>query len=254
MRERIGAIIWGTDPRWGHGFDYAMLALIMASVLAMSIETLPDLPAGYSAVLAFTNITIVSIFTIEYAVRFWTSPQPWRYVFSFWGIVDLVAFLPFWLAIGTGTQGVRLLRLLRLLKMLRYLAAIDRVRRAVEIVWKELLVFVAIAALMLAITAIGIYNFENPAQPEIFKSIPHSLWFAVTTLTTVGYGDAYPVTVGGKFFTFLILMIGLGVVALPAGLISAAFMQAKDEEERNRRAAAAPAAGAERAGLPAQPE
>jgi voltage-gated potassium channel len=235
MKKQIGAIVWGTHPRYGHLYDYIMFGVISLSVLAMSIQTLPDISNELMRGLSLSNTVVVAIFTIEYLVRIWTTDKPLRYIFSFWGLVDLVAFLPYWLSIGTGTHVVRLLRLLRLIKLLRYMTAIDRVRRVAELVWKELLIFLSFAALMLVITAVGIYNFENAAQPDVFKSIPHSLWFAVTTLTTVGYGDAYPTTAGGKFFTFIILMIGLGVVALPAGLISAAFMQAREEHERERR-------------------
>ncbi len=241
MQGRIGAIIWGTHPRYGHGFDYAMLTLILVSVLAMALETMQTLPQSAKTMLSLVNIVTMVLFTVEYGLRVWTAPIRWRYVFSFWGLVDLVSFLPFWLSIGTGSQAIRILRMMRLLKLLRYIAAIDRMRRAFELVWRELLVVLFMAVLMMFITAVGIYNFENEAQPEHFGSIPQAMWFAVTTLTTVGYGDAYPVTTGGKLFTFLILMIGLGVVALPAGVVSSGMTQAREEEKerQNRKKAAA---------------
>lgn len=121
------------------------------------------------------------------------------------------------------------LRILRVAKLLRFVANMDLLQRAFELMWRDLLVVLFLAVIMMFCTAFGIYVFEHEAQPEAFKSIPHSFWFAITTLTTVGYGDIYPITTGGKAFTFLILMIGLGVVALPAGLVSAALTQAREE-------------------------
>ncbi len=241
MRSRIGEIIWGTHPRLGHTFDYAMLCLILVSVLVMSLETMQSLPDTAKNALAVFNSATMVLFTLEYGLRVWTAKLRWKYVFSFWGIVDLVSFLPFWLSVGTGSQAIRILRMMRLLKLLRYIAAIDRMRRAFELVWRELLVVLFMAVLMMFITAVGIYNFENEAQPQHFGSIPQAMWFAVTTLTTVGYGDAYPVTTGGKFFTFLILMIGLGVVALPAGVVSSGMTQAREEENQRKAAKAAAA-------------
>lgn len=96
---------------------------------------------------------------------------------------------------------------------------------------EELILFSCVAAIMLYLSAVGIYYFENAAQPESFKSIFHSLWWAVATLTTVGYGEVYPITIGGKIFTFFVLMLGLGVVAVPTGLVSSALSQARDEEK-----------------------
>jgi voltage-gated potassium channel len=213
-----------------------MLVLIVISIVAMAVETMRTLPDWIREGLGLLNLVMMVIFTLEYGLRVWTARQRWRYVFSFWGLVDLVSFLPFWLSVGTGSQAIRILRMMRLLKLMRYIAAIDRMRRAFELVWRELLVVLMMAVMMMFITAVGIYNFESEAQPQHFGSIPQSLWFAVTTLTTVGYGDSYPVTTGGKFFTFLILMIGLGVVALPAGVVSSGLSQAR-EEERERKAA-----------------
>ena len=95
---------------------------------------------------------------------------------------------------------------------------------------EELILFGFVAAIMLYLSAVGIYYFENSAQPEQFKSVFHSLWWAVTTLTTVGYGDMYPITVGGKLFTFCVLIIGLGIVAVPTGLIASALSQIRKED------------------------
>jgi len=228
--------VWGRDPHYGHLFDFAMIALIMISIVVMSVETLPGFPrTEWSGRLVLFDWFIVVVFTVEYGLRLWTAPEKWKYVFSFWGFIDLMVIAPFWIGLAFGmTAGETLftLRVLRLAKLLRFVANMEVIDRAFQLVWREMLVFFLLAVMMMFITAVGIYTFEHRAQPEAFPSIPHSFWFAVTTLTTVGYGDIYPVTVGGKMFTFIILMIGLGIVALPIGLVSSAFTQAREEEKQ----------------------
>jgi voltage-gated potassium channel len=123
-----------------------------------------------------------------------------------------------------------LLRLLRILKFARYNSAVLRFERALVIAREELALFTAVSLMLLYLSAVGIYFFENDAQPEQFGSVFHSLWWAVATLTTVGYGDVYPVTVGGRVFTFFVLIIGLGIVAVPTGVVASALAQARREE------------------------
>ena len=142
--------------------------------------------------------------------------------------------MPFYLATGLDLRSLRifrLLRLVRILKLARYSAAVQRFHRAFIIAKEELILFFFVSLIVLYLAAVGIYYFEYQAQPESFSSIFHSLWWAVATLTTVGYGDIYPITVGGKIFTFLILIVGLGIVAVPAGIISAALSKAREMED-----------------------
>ncbi|MCX4026930.1 potassium channel family protein [Spartinivicinus sp. SM1973] len=122
--------------------------------------------------------------------------------------------------------------MLRILKIIRYSQTIRHYHRALVIARGELLVFGFTALILLYLSAVGIYYFENAAQPEQFKSVFHSLWWAVATLTTVGYGDVYPITLGGRMFTFIILTIGLGFVAVPTGLLASALSQARNEESQ----------------------
>ncbi|MGB7288225.1 MAG: ion transporter [Salaquimonas sp.] len=236
-KDSLGDFVWGRDPRFGHAFDYAMIGLIVLSISVMAIETLPGFPAAWKEPILWFDWVIVIIFTVEYGLRLWTTPNKIRYIFSFWGLIDLLAIAPFWagLLIGLpGGEALWTLRVLRIAKLLRFIANMETLQRAFELVWRELLVVFMFAVLVMFCTAVGIYIFEHDAQPDAFPSIPHSFWFAVTTLTTVGYGDIFPVTVGGKIFTFGILMIGLGIVALPAGLIASAFTQAREEEKERK--------------------
>jgi voltage-gated potassium channel len=128
----------------------------------------------------------------------------------------------------------RLLRLFRIFKLARYSAAIRRFHVAIRIAKEEIVLFLGATLILLYLAAVGIYYFESDAQPEKFGSVFHSLWWAVVTLTTVGYGDVYPITVGGRIFTFLILVIGLGVISVPAGLVASALAKARQLEDDAR--------------------
>jgi voltage-gated potassium channel len=125
---------------------------------------------------------------------------------------------------------LRLFRLFRILKLVRYSAALNRFKSAFAIAKEELMLFLFATMVMFYLSGVGIYYFENEAQPEVFSSIFHSLWWSVITLTTVGYGDIYPITLGGKIFTLFILIIGLGIVSIPAGLIASALSKARTME------------------------
>ncbi len=222
MRKRIGKIVWGGSARWSHHFEYAVLGVILVSMVAMSVATIPGISLNTLRVLQFLEVIVVVIFTIEYGIRIWTAEKPLRYIFSFLGIVDLIAIVPFWLATGVNLQGARAFRfiqMIRMLKVLRYMKALNRLEHALRLVREELIIFGVLAVILIFITAVGIYHFENGAQPEAFPSIPQSIWFSVVSLTGVGYGDVTPVTLGGKIFTSFILIIGLGIVAVPTALI-----------------------------------
>lgn len=131
--------------------------------------------------------------------------------------------MPFYLSFGIDLRSIRIFRLIRLFrifKMLRFNEALQRFTKAIKSIKEELILFFIISSFLLFLSSVGIYYFENQAQPEVFKSVFHSMWWAVATFTTVGYGDIYPITLGGKIFTAIMLFIGLGVIAVPTGLIS----------------------------------
>ena len=229
-------IVEETDTPAGRMFDSVVVVLIFISIGTFSLETLPDLPGDVAAALHLAEIVLVVLFTIEYVLRIALADNRWRFVRSFSGLIDLVAILPFYVSLGVDLRSVRalrLLRLLRILKLARYNSAIARFQRAVVVFREELLVFLGIATALIYLSAVGIYYFEHEAQPEIFASVFHSLWWAVVTLTTVGYGDAFPVTLGGRMFTFVVLMAGLGVVAVPTGLLASALAQVREDERRD---------------------
>ncbi len=248
-RSDIIQLLDGTHEEKGNLVAWIMNGLIILSAIAIALETEPGLPQGLRIWLFRFEILLLGIFAAEYFVRILASPRPFGYVFSFWGIIDLLSFLPAVLLLTPEWQAIRafrLLRLVRLLKLFRSLHALDRLVAAFREVREELVLFVIIAALMLYVSAVGIYIFEHEAQPEAFRSIPMSLWWAVATFTTVGYGDMYPITPGGRLFTSAILFIGLGIVAVPAAIVTTALLEAetnigkkkKDKNNKKRRSEA----------------
>ena len=233
----IRQVVNESDSFSGRAFDFVVLFLIVFSIITLTIDTLPDLPPFVSDALDISEIVITVLFTIEYLVRVAAAPKKIGYILSFYGIVDLIAILPFYIALGVDLRAVRafrLFRIIRILKMTRYSRAMERFAKALSYAKEEMVIFFIATIIILYLASVGMYYFEHDAQPDAFRSIFDSLWWAVATLTTVGYGDIYPVTVGGKIFTFVILMCGLGVVAVPAGLISAALSKVRRDEDRDK--------------------
>ena len=238
------------ETRAGRIFELTIQSLIVTSLVVYSIETLPsvreamedDVPDVLTTLLSLIEVVTVAVFTFEYALRLAVADRKLRFVFSFYGIIDFLAILPFYLTLFAGLGGrvdlrtiraLRLFRLFRVFKLARYSSALVRFQRAFIAAREELILYLILTLVMLYFAAAGIYFFESESQPEAFSSIFSSLWWAVATLTTVGYGDVYPVTPGGRLFTFFVLMVGLGVVAVPAGIVAAALEQARGRDEQS---------------------
>tara|TARA_R110002073_G_scaffold40547_5_gene115157 strand:- start:294050 stop:294766 length:717 start_codon:yes stop_codon:yes gene_type:complete len=235
-KEFIKELIDKPNSGYGKVFAISIQLLIVIAIITFSVETIPDLAPGTRQLLKIVEIVCVIVFSVEYLLRLYVSEKKLRFVFSFFGLVDLFAILPFYLSFGVDLRALRALRFLRLfsiLKMVRYNRAIKHFSRSVMYAKEEIQLFIFVTLILIYLSAVGIYYFENAAQPEVFSSIFDSLWWAVITLTTVGYGDVYPITVGGKMFTFVILLIGLGIVAIPTGIISSALTKSIDEKKQN---------------------
>ena len=235
-------IVEETDTWQGRAFDHVVKGLIVFSIVSYAVETLPDLSPRMQHFLYFLEVTVVIIFSAEYALRIYVADKKLAYVFSLLGIVDLLAILPFYLLLGGAdsrvVRAMRLLRIARTLKLIRYNQAVDRLLRAVVIAKEEIVLFFFLTTVSLFLAASGIHFFESEVQPDKFGSVFHGLWWAVVTLTTVGYGDVYPITTGGRLFTFLILMIGMGIIAVPPGIISSALSKARQEQDKADESAA----------------
>jgi voltage-gated potassium channel len=234
FRARMRSIVHDNDTKHGRIFDIAVQVFVLISVASFTIETLPNLPEKYQEILNDIETALIIIFTFEYLLRVWVAEKPLKYIFSFYGLIDLMAILPFYLSTSVDLRALRSLRFLilfRIMKLIKFTKAMNRFSKALKLAKEEIIIFLTATVIILYLSSVGIYYFENAAQPEQFASIIHSLWWSVATLTTVGYGDIYPITLGGKFFTFVILMIGLGIVGIPAGLIASALSAVRREEE-----------------------
>lgn len=232
-REKVRSFLDSPQTRWGKAFAWLVQILIVASLVEFAIETEPNLPKASWPFLNALEAFTVAVFTVEYLLRLWSAKSPLRFALSPLGMIDLLAILPFYLALGIdlrSLRALRLFRLVRLLKLVRYNDAMQRFYRAFILAKEELALFFGTTLILLYLSAVGIYYFERAAQPEAFSSVFASLWWAVATLTSVGYGDIYPITTGGRIFTFFVLMLGLGIVAIPSGIIASALgkVRAKD--------------------------
>ena len=235
MKQRIKSIVEYNNNRLSKIFAFFIQFLILLSIVTFSVETIPDLSPETIKILHLIELISVIIFTIEYVLRIYVADSKPRFIFSFFGLIDLLAILPFYLSFGIDLRSLRALRfvrLFRLFKLARYNRAIKEFTAAVKVAKEQIVLFMFITFILIYLSAVGIYYFENEAQPEHFASIFDSLWWAIITLTTVGYGDVYPITVGGRVFTFCILLIGLGIVAIPTGIISSALMKSIDQREK----------------------
>ena len=237
MKDKIDKLVETRESKAGLYFDYAIQVLILLSVASFTIETLPDLETEIINYLETFELVCIVIFSLEYLIRLYIAKRKLKFIFSFYGIIDLLAILPFYLTLGFDLRSARVLRFLRLfrlIKLIRYNKAIRRFQNAFMMIKQELIMFSVVSLILFYLSAVGIYYFENSVQPESFSSIFSSLWWSVVTLTTVGYGDIVPITVGGRIFTFIILMIGLGIIAIPSGMISSALTEARAIEKKEK--------------------
>ncbi len=236
MREKLRKIVEDNSTRKGRIFDTVIQVLILSSLVAFSIETLPDISKTTAYYLRVFEVVCIGLFTFEYFLRIYVAKKPFKYIFSFYGIIDLLAIFPFYINTIYDFRAVRTFRVFSIFKSLqlvRYSKALNRFRIAARIVKEEMILFLIITLIFIFLAASGIYYFEHEAQPKLFPSVIHSIWWAIVTLTTVGYGDVYPITAGGKVFTFFMLMIGIAVITIPAGLVASAFTKAREIEKED---------------------
>lgn len=233
-REKLRNIIDDNTTKKGRIFDYSIQLLILVSLVGYALETLPDNSVNFRRILRIIEYICVILFSVEYILRIYVAKNPLKYIFSFYGLIDILAILPFYIGFATDLRSLRAFRIFRIFrafKLVRYNRALNRFHQAWKIVREEVILFLIVTFIFLYLASAGIFYFENTAQPEIFTSIFTSGWWAIVTLTTVGYGDVYPITMGGRLFTFLILMIGVGIVTIPAGLVGSALTKARELEE-----------------------
>ena len=215
------------DTKAGQVFEWFIIIMIVLAIVNLIVNSIPDLPEDIRPLIRGMEYIFLGIFALEYLLRVITAPKKLAYLFSFFGIIDLLALVPYILTLGTVDMRIlrviRLIRIFRIMKLARYDNAMVRFGDALLDMKEEFVIFLFASSLVLLISAFGIWHFEHEVQPEGFASIISCLWWAIITLATVGYGDLYPITPGGKVFTSLIVMSGMGVLAVPAGLVTSAL-------------------------------
>jgi len=220
------------QSRAGKAFDRIIYVLILYSIITFSLETLPE-AIEYAVFFTWSERIVVAIFTGEYVLR--VIAQGKRYAFGFYGLIDIASILPFYLSMGIADLRIirimRLFRLLRIAKLHKYATAWRQLRDACFEIKDELIVYSILTFMLIFLSSVGIYYCEHDVQPEAFRSVFHSMWWAIVTLSTVGYGDVYPITVMGRIFTGIILILGLSVLSVPSGLLAAALVKQSRENK-----------------------
>lgn len=234
FRERLGHIIFESDTPPARLFDVLLLWMILLSVLLVVLESVPEIRAVYGPVMVGLEWFFTVLFTIEYLFRIYSARKRWRYVTSFYGLVDLLAIIPGYLSLlYIGPQyllvirGLRLLRVFRILKLTRFLGEAEVLMQAIRTSLPKITVFLFTVMTVVLLIGSLLYVIEGPVYG--FTSIPIAMYWAIVTLTTVGYGDIVPGTALGKFLANTIMILGYGIIAVPTGIITVELSQASEQ-------------------------
>ncbi len=225
LKKKISHIIFDSDTPESKGFDIVLIIVIIISVVAVILESMPEFRDKYFGILHETEWVITIIFTLEYLARILTHPKPLRYMFSFFGIIDFLSIIPTYLdLIFTGAMGfaviraLRLLRIFRILKITRYSNEGTIIIEALKASRYKILVF--LFAVLMVVIVIGTLMYLIEGEASGFTSIPAGIYWAIVTLTTVGFGDITPATSLGKFIASFVMVMGYGVLAVPTGIVT----------------------------------
>jgi voltage-gated potassium channel len=252
LKERVHAILENTreGDQVSRVVNIVLMVIIVASVISVVLETVPALDRDYRREFHLFEAATVIVFTVEYVLRLWSctvSPQyrhplmgRLRFAVTPMALVDLVAILPFYLPLAFPldmriVRILRLFRLLRLLKLARYSETLMGLRDVVRSKREELMLAFAFAMALLLVAASVLYFVEHEAQPEAFSSIPAAMWWGIATLTTVGYGDVYPVTGLGRICGGMVAIVGVGLFALPAGILASGLSEHMERQRQKAR-------------------
>lgn len=224
LRQHLYIIIYGVNTPAGKAFDIGLLVAILFSVFTIMAETVEGIDQKFHKELIVLEWIFTIVFTLEYAVRIFVSKKPWRYIFSFYGIIDLISILPMFVSIFIAGSHIlssfRILRLLRLFRVFRLMEFIEesaRLKVALLASRAKIMVFLYTVLIIAILIGTLMYYIEGPENG--FTSIPKSVFYTIVTLTTVGYGDMVPTTVLGQFFSMLLMVTGYGIIAVPTGIV-----------------------------------
>ena len=230
LKHHLYVIIFGTHTKAGRAFDLALIVAILASLVVLVLESIPSVRAVWGTQLRYVEYTFTALFTLEYLLRLYCSPKPVAYAKSFYGVIDLLAILPTYLAIffpSASFMGViralRVMRIFRVLKLVRYLQDSNILLRSLLMAKRKIFIFFTTVAILVTIFGALIYVIEGPQNG--FTSIPQSIYWAIVTITTVGYGDLVPQTALGKAIASMTMLLGYSILAVPTGIITAELNQ-----------------------------
>lgn len=231
-KSRLHEIIYEADTKVGRTFDIVLLIVILFSIVLVMLESIEGLNNRYYMEFYVAEWVITFVFTIEYILRIVTIKKPLNYIFSFYGIVDLLSTLPSYLTFfipGShnllfAVRALRLLRIFRILKITRYVGESDKLVKALKQSRPKILIFLFAVVIISVIMGSVMFMVEGPENG--FTSIPVSIYWCIVTLTTVGFGDIHPVTSLGQFIASFIMVVGYGIIAVPTGIVSAEFSRA----------------------------
>ncbi len=236
-RRKLNVIVFGTSTKAGRHFDVFLLWLILFSVLIVMLESVPEYGERFTAEFGLIEWIITIIFTIEYVLRIWISPRPFRYIFSFWGVIDLLSILPTYLSIFFGgyhylllVRIFRLLRVFRIFKLARFSSEAKILREALQSSLHKISIF--LMSVVAIVTILGTIMYVVEGGEEGFTSIPQSIYWAVVTVTTVGYGDLVPHTVIGKFISSIAMITGYAIIAVPTGIVTVAMAKSSEKHKK----------------------
>lgn len=226
LKHHLYVIIFGTHTPAGRAFDISLIIAIVVSLIVLILESIPSVMTEWSQQLRYIEYSFTALFTLEYLLRLYCSPKPKSYATSFYGVVDLLAILPTYLAIifpGASFMGVvrllRVMRIFRILKLVRYLQDSNILLRSLLMARRKILIFFSTVGILVTIFGSLIFDIEGPENG--FTSIPQSIYWAIVTITTVGYGDITPQTAFGKAIASLTMLLGYSILAVPTGIITA---------------------------------
>jgi voltage-gated potassium channel len=232
-RQKMNVIIFGTDTFWGKTFDIVLLIVIILSIITVMLESVKSIAIDFGNELIIIEWVFTIMFSIEYLARIIASPKPLKYIFSFLGIIDFLAIAPTFLDIffkGSHAvvvlRSIRLIRIFRIFKLARYMGGAKTIYTALRASIPKIVVFLVAVVSLTIILGTFMYLFEGN-QNGGFSDIPTSIYWAIVTLTTVGYGDIIPITLLGKIMASVIMILGYGIIAVPTGIVTGEFIHEK---------------------------
>jgi voltage-gated potassium channel len=240
LKRKVYEIIFEAETPAGKLFDLILMGLILLSVVVTMLETLPSIQSNYYFIFYYIELFITFVFSVEYVLRIWCLAKPKKYILSTFGLIDLISIIPTYLSLFiAGTQYISVLRLLRLLRMFRILKLTQYIKESQLLLLsiknssRKIMVFFMFLFISVCIMGSVMYAIEAPQNPG-FRSIPESVYWAIVTITTVGYGDISPITPLGKLIASLIMILGYSVITVPTGIVGVEMFTASRKEKHTK--------------------